>query len=133
MCARRRRSARSSCVRALGRRVSEPADPPALRHAHDLVNSYSRSTTISASASALRTLAVWRAAVETSDDPVIQRQRRLGQALTEWRKAADLSQGQLARRLSYDRTTVAHAERGAQIPAEDFWRSCDAVLAAEGS
>jgi len=71
--------------------------------------------------------------VETSDDPVIQRQRRLGQALAEWRKAADLSQGQLARRLSYDRTTVAHAERGAQVPAEDFWRSCDAVLAAEGT
>jgi transcriptional regulator with XRE-family HTH domain len=71
--------------------------------------------------------------VETSDDPVIQRQRRLGQALAEWRKAAGISQGQLARRLSYDRTTVAHAERGAQVPAEDFWRSCDAVLAAEGT
>lgn len=71
--------------------------------------------------------------MDISDDPVVQRQRRLGQALAEWRKAAGLNQAQLARRLSYDRTTVAHAERGAQVPAEDFWRSCDQALVAGGT
>jgi len=34
--------------------------------------------------------------VEASDDPVIERQRRLGQALAEWRKQAELNQAQLA-------------------------------------
>ncbi len=71
--------------------------------------------------------------METSDDPIIQRQRRLGQGLAEWRKLAGLNQAQLARRLRYDRTTVAHAERGAQIPAEEFWQACDQVLTADGA
>jgi len=71
--------------------------------------------------------------VEASDDPVIERQRRLGQALAEWRKQAELNQAQLARRLTYDRTTVAHAERGAQIPSEEFWRACEQVLGAGGA
>jgi len=69
--------------------------------------------------------------VDTSDDPVVERQ--LGTALGEWRKLSGLNQTQLARRLTYDRTTVAHAERGAQIPAEEFWQACDRLLAANGA
>jgi len=67
------------------------------------------------------------------DDPVIARQRQLGRALAEWRKLSGFNQTELARRLAYDRTTVAHAERGAQIPAEEFWRACDERLAASGA
>jgi hypothetical protein len=68
--------------------------------------------------------------VSTRDDPVAERQRQLGKALAEWRKLAGLNQTELARRLTYDRSTVAHAERGAQIPAEAFWQECDTLLAA---
>jgi transcriptional regulator with XRE-family HTH domain len=67
-----------------------------------------------------------------ADDLVAERRRQLGASLAEWRKLSGLNQAQLARRLSYDRTTVAHAERGAQIPAQEFWRACDQVLAAGG-
>ena len=68
--------------------------------------------------------------MSTPDDPVAERQRQLGTALAEWRKLAGLNQTELARRLTYDRSTVAHAERGAQIPAEAFWQECDTLLAA---
>jgi transcriptional regulator with XRE-family HTH domain len=63
--------------------------------------------------------------VDTSDDPMVERHRQLGTALGEWRKLSGLNQTQLARRLTYDRTTVAHAERGTQIPAEEFWQVCE--------
>jgi transcriptional regulator with XRE-family HTH domain len=71
--------------------------------------------------------------VDTSGNSVIQRQRQLGQQLAEWRKLGDLNQTELARRVSYDRTTVAHAERGTQIPAEEFWLACDQVLTTGGA
>jgi len=63
--------------------------------------------------------------VNTPDDPVAERQRQLGTALAEWRKLAGLNQTELARRPTYDRSTVAHAERAAQIPAEEFWQGCE--------
>ena len=71
--------------------------------------------------------------MSTPDDPVAERQRQLGTALAEWRKLAGLNQTELARRLTYDRSTVAHAERAAQVPAEEFWQGCDALLAANGA
>jgi transcriptional regulator with XRE-family HTH domain len=58
---------------------------------------------------------------------------RLGQTLAAWRGAADLNQTELGRRIGYDRTTVAHAERGTQIPAEEFWQACEEQLGAEGA
>jgi len=71
--------------------------------------------------------------VTTPGDAVVERQRRLGQALADGRAAAALNQTELARRLNYDRTTVAHAERGAQIPAVEFWQACDELLEVEGA
>jgi len=70
--------------------------------------------------------------VGTPGDPVVERQRRLGEALADCRTAAGFDQTELARRLSYDRTTVAHAERGAQIPAVEFWLASDELLEAHG-
>jgi transcriptional regulator with XRE-family HTH domain len=67
------------------------------------------------------------------DDPVAERQRQLAVALRSWREAASFNQTELARRISYDRTTVAHAERGRQVPAAEFWQACDAQLAAHGA
>jgi transcriptional regulator with XRE-family HTH domain len=70
--------------------------------------------------------------VDIPDNPVVERQRRLGETLAACRTAAGLNQTELARRLSYDRTTVAHAERGAQIPAVEFWQASDELLEAGG-
>ena len=70
--------------------------------------------------------------MDLPDDPVVERRRRLGEALAAGRAAAGLNQTELARRLKYDRTTVAHAERGAQIPAAEFWQACERLLKAEG-
>jgi tetratricopeptide (TPR) repeat protein len=47
--------------------------------------------------------------------------------------SAGLSQTELARRISFHRTTVTHAERGSQVPAAPFWAACDALLGAEGT
>ena len=57
----------------------------------------------------------------------------LGRALAEWRKRAGLTQIELAGRIMYDRTRVCHAERGAQVPAGEFWRACDQALGADGA
>jgi len=71
--------------------------------------------------------------VGTSDDPVVERQRQLGATLADWRKLFGSNQTQLARRLAYDRATVAHAERGAQIPPKSSGGAGDRVLGANGA
>lgn len=70
--------------------------------------------------------------VESTGDALAQLKRRLGSSLAEHRVAAGLTQGQLAATIAYDRTTVAHAERGRQVPAVEFWRACDNALGAAG-
>jgi transcriptional regulator with XRE-family HTH domain len=57
----------------------------------------------------------------------------LGAALADWRVAAGLTQTELARRVHYDRTTIAHTEAGRQQPGIDFWRECDEALGAAGA
>lgn len=58
--------------------------------------------------------------------------RRLGERLAEFRRAAGLSQPQLAPLIGYSRSTVASAETGHRPPARDFWRRCDVVLSTGG-
>jgi transcriptional regulator with XRE-family HTH domain len=63
-------------------------------------------------------------------DSIAELRRRLGEALAVLREMAGFNQTELARRINYDRTTIAHAERGAQIPAAEFWQACDSLLGA---
>lgn len=67
-----------------------------------------------------------------TDDAISDGKRHLGAALAELRAGAGLAQGELALAIAYDRTTVAHAERGRQIPAVEFWQACDDRLGAGG-
>ncbi|MFJ8815175.1 helix-turn-helix domain-containing protein [Amycolatopsis thermoflava] len=65
-------------------------------------------------------------------DEVAERQRALGEQLSAYRKLAQLTQAQLARRLYCDRTTIAHVERGQRVKDEAFWRDADAAVGAGG-
>ena len=56
----------------------------------------------------------------------------LGRRLAAMRKAAGLTQSQLAALVSYDRSTVANVEVGRQHAVEVFWQGCDRVLCAQG-
>ena len=56
----------------------------------------------------------------------------LGDLLAARRATAGLTQVQLARAISYGRTTVATAESGHRQPAAGFWTACDEVLGADG-
>jgi hypothetical protein len=67
------------------------------------------------------------------NDQMTNLRSQLGEALTEWRERAGFKQTELARRITYDRTTVCHAERGGQIPAAEFWQTCDQALGAHGA
>jgi hypothetical protein len=55
----------------------------------------------------------------------------LGHQLADRRKAAGLTQGQLAARTPFKRSTVANAETGARRSAR-FWQAMDRELAADG-
>jgi transcriptional regulator with XRE-family HTH domain len=57
----------------------------------------------------------------------------LGQRLAAFRQAADLTQGQLARSVICDRTTVAHIEKGRSRADERFWRGADHACHAAGA
>lgn len=52
----------------------------------------------------------------------------LGRQLAASRRAAGLSQHQLAALAGYSRSTIANAETGRQRVPHDFWARCDAVL-----
>ncbi|SHF65348.1 helix-turn-helix domain-containing protein [Streptoalloteichus hindustanus] len=60
------------------------------------------------------------------------RSLRLGAALRAARTRAGLSQKALAARLGYERSSIAHVERGDQRPPEEFWSRADVVCRAEG-
>ncbi|MFI5068639.1 MAG: helix-turn-helix domain-containing protein [Streptosporangiales bacterium] len=59
---------------------------------------------------------------------VSQAWRALGLQLAASRRAAGLSQVQLAGLTPYSRSTVANVETGRQQAPRDFWASCDAAL-----
>lgn len=67
-----------------------------------------------------------------SDAITVQR-RELGQHLAAARKAAGLSQRELARRIGYARSTLSTVESGAQRAGRPFWEACDRVLRTQGT
>lgn len=63
----------------------------------------------------------------------IEKSRRaLGSRLAEHRRAAGLSQHQLAGLIGYSRSAIATAETGRRPAARDFWQRCDQVLVTGG-
>ena len=56
-------------------------------------------------------------------------QLALGRRLAQLRGGAGLTQGALAQRLSYSRSTLANVETGRQRVPREFWVRCDALLA----
>jgi transcriptional regulator with XRE-family HTH domain len=66
-------------------------------------------------------------------EAIAARRRALGELLTTFRRAAELTQGQLARAASCDRTTVAHVEKGRSRADERFWRVSDDACDAKGT
>jgi transcriptional regulator with XRE-family HTH domain len=64
---------------------------------------------------------------------VAQARRDLGRMLATWREAARLTQVQLARRVSYSRSSVANAEVGRHSNTGEFWVRADHELNAKGA
>src|ERR1700753_338682 len=63
---------------------------------------------------------------------IVEVRRRLGAALEGAREAAGLSQAELARIVSYSRSTVANVEAGRQTAATEFWTDSDHATNAAG-
>jgi transcriptional regulator with XRE-family HTH domain len=66
-------------------------------------------------------------------EAIAELRRALGERLATFRQAAELTQVQLAQALSYDRTTVAHIEKGRSRGDEQFWITADKVCRADGA
>ncbi|HEV8556591.1 MAG TPA: helix-turn-helix transcriptional regulator [Actinophytocola sp.] len=58
--------------------------------------------------------------------------RALGERLAAFRKAAEVTQAQLAAATYLDRTTVTHVEKGRARAAEAFWQTADRLTEAGG-
>ena len=56
----------------------------------------------------------------------------LGQRLAAKRKAAKLSQQELAKRTTYSRSSIANIETGLQHVDRSFWEKADRLLDADG-
>jgi transcriptional regulator with XRE-family HTH domain len=63
---------------------------------------------------------------------IAELRRALGERLTTFRKAAGLTQGQLAAAAYLDRTTVSHVEKGRARADETFWQTADQLTEAGG-
>lgn len=63
---------------------------------------------------------------------VVELRRALGERLATFRKAADVTQGQLAAAAYLDRTTVSHIEKGRARADENFWQTADRLTEAGG-
>jgi Helix-turn-helix domain len=63
-----------------------------------------------------------------AEDAVAEAWRALGRQLAASRRAAGLSQEQLAPLSGYSRSTIANTETGRQRVPRSFWENCDAVL-----
>jgi DNA-binding XRE family transcriptional regulator len=66
-------------------------------------------------------------------EAIAERRRALGARLAVFRRAAELTQGQLATVAFCDRTTIVHIEKGRARADERFWRSVDDACAAGGA
>lgn len=66
-------------------------------------------------------------------EQVAELRRSLGVQLATFRQAAELTQGQLAKRVICDRTTIVHIERGRARGDERFWRTVDDACDAGGA
>lgn len=64
---------------------------------------------------------------------IAEHRRALGEQLAAFRQAVDLTQGQLADAVAYDRSTLAHIERGRGRADERFWRAADDACRANGA
>lgn len=65
-------------------------------------------------------------------EAVAELRRALGERLATFRKAADVTQGQLAAAAYLDRTTVSHIEKGRTRAGESFWQAADRLTEAGG-
>jgi transcriptional regulator with XRE-family HTH domain len=63
---------------------------------------------------------------------ITELRRALGERLATFRKAADVTQGQLAAAAYLDRTTVSHIEKGRARADEVFWQKADQLTEASG-
>ncbi|HET9140807.1 helix-turn-helix transcriptional regulator [Actinophytocola sp.] len=67
------------------------------------------------------------------EQPAVTALRRvLGTRLADFRKAADMTQGQLAAAVHLDRTTVSHIEHGRARADLSFWQAVDRLTQAGG-
>lgn len=64
---------------------------------------------------------------------VAEQRRALGRRLATFRQAAELTQARLAAEMTYDRSTVAHVERGRGGGDLRFWQAADAACHADGA
>jgi DNA-binding XRE family transcriptional regulator len=65
-------------------------------------------------------------------ESIDQQRRALGELLAAFRKAANLTQEQLAHAAFRDRSTVTHIENGRARADERFWQACDDTVKANG-
>jgi transcriptional regulator with XRE-family HTH domain len=63
---------------------------------------------------------------------VAEGRKDLGRRLAAWRGAAELTQVELARRISYSRSTVASIETGRHCAPRKFWQCADREVGAAG-
>ncbi|MPZ86299.1 MAG: helix-turn-helix domain-containing protein [Actinophytocola sp.] len=63
---------------------------------------------------------------------ITELRRALGERLATFRKAADITQGQLATAAYVDRTTVSHVEKGRARADEAFWQTADQLTESGG-
>lgn len=63
---------------------------------------------------------------------IVARRVALGEQLAAFRGAAEMRQGQLARLVFRDRTTVVHIEKGRAKADEQFWHAADVAVGAGG-
>lgn len=66
-------------------------------------------------------------------ESIDEQRRALGELLAAFRKAANLTQGQLANLAFHDRTKVTHIENGRARADERFWQACDDAVNANGA
>ena len=62
------------------------------------------------------------------EQAITQAFTELGRYLAAHRRKAGYSQRQLARRIPYDHSTVAHAETARHAPGRKFWEHCEDAL-----
>jgi transcriptional regulator with XRE-family HTH domain len=74
-----------------------------------------------------------KSAMSREPDDIQQRRRALGQQLATFRQAAELTQAQLAKRTYFDRSRIAHLERGTGRADQRFWTTADEAVGANGA